>query len=136
METVRTLRSVVLFDGLCVLCRGSVRAIRRLDWRGRLEYVDVQDWARVTGRFPAIDRAEALGEIHVVRPDGVILKGYGGMRHIAGRLPLLSLFAPLLYLPGIAWLGPRVYRFVARRRYQINRLFGNPICEDGSCKLP
>jgi predicted DCC family thiol-disulfide oxidoreductase YuxK len=42
---------------------------------------------------------------------------------------------PLMFLPGITWLGPRVYRWVARRRYALNRLLGNPLCEDGTCKI-
>jgi predicted DCC family thiol-disulfide oxidoreductase YuxK len=111
-----------------------VRLLRRLDWRHRLEYVDVQDWATVQTRFPALEREAALGQIHVIRPDGQVFTGYEGMRHLARCLPLVAWLYPLLFLPGIRWLGPRVYRWVAARRYQLNRLFGGPICNNSTCR--
>ncbi len=129
-------QTVVLYDGLCAVCSGSVRLLRRLDWRHRLEYVDVQDWVTVSARFPALDRDAALGQIHVIRPDGQVFVGYAGMRQLAGRLPLVAWLYPLLFLPGIRWLGLRVYRWVAARRYRLNRLFGRPICDTSTCKIP
>ncbi len=39
------------------------------------------------------------------------------------------------YLPGMTALGNRIYRFVARNRYKINRLVGARVCENGACKL-
>jgi len=126
-------KTLVLYDGSCVLCCASVRWIRCLDWRNRIEYLDIQDWDRVQARFPTIDRDEASGEIHVVTPDGAIFKGYFGVRAIAARLPLTVGIVPLLYLPGFTWLGPRLYRFIARRRYQ---WFGRTACTDSTCKIP
>lgn len=125
-----------LYDGNCLLCINTARVIRRLDWRGRIELSDVQDWSAVSARFPHLNREATLGAIHIITPQGTTLVGYEGMRHLAMQLPLTMWAAPLMYLPPIAWLGRRIYAWIARRRYAINRLFGRNICADGTCKMP
>ena len=128
-------KTVVVFDGLCALCQQSVKTIRRLDWLHAFEYQDAQAWDEVNRRFPQLDRDAILGEIHVVTPDGGLYAGYGGMRRIIKRLPLVMWLYPLLFLPGITWVGPKAYRWIADHRYQFNRLLGSPVtCDNGYCK--
>lgn len=131
------MQTVMLYDGQCALCQQSVRLIKPLDWRSALEYVDMQAWAEVHRRFPTLEYEALLGAIHVVRPDGCVFAGYMGVREIARRLPLTAWLYPIMGVPGIAWLGDKVYRWVAAHRYQFNRFFGGPTaCEGGTCKLP
>ncbi len=128
-------RTVMIYDGQCGLCVGSMKAVRRLDWRSRIETVDAQDWAAVHARYPQLDREAILGLIHVITPDGRVLIGYEGVRHLIRYLPLVAWLYPLLCLPGITWLGPRLYAWVADHRYWVNRLFGRPHpCADGLCR--
>jgi predicted DCC family thiol-disulfide oxidoreductase YuxK len=42
----------------------------------------------------------------------------------------------LLQVPGMSWVGERVYGWIARNRYTINRLLGVPVCETDSCAIP
>ncbi len=129
-------RTVVIYDGLCGLCTSSVRTLRRLDWLGRLEYLDAQEWEAVHARYPQLDAGAVLGAIHVIPPDGRVLVGYAGVRHLVRHLPLVAWLYPLLFLPGITWLGPRVYRWVASHRHLFNRIFGfPPVCEGGTCRV-
>jgi predicted DCC family thiol-disulfide oxidoreductase YuxK len=85
-------------------------------------------------RFPELREADILGEIYVQTRGGGWQVGFFGMRYIARQLPATWPLLPLLYLPGMNWLGPRLYRWIAKRRYAINRWLGNP-CVDGTCKL-
>ncbi len=128
-------RLSVLYDGLCLLCVNSVRLWRHLDWHKRLEFIDVQDWSCVQERFPQLEQDAALGAIHVITPDGRLYTGYDGVRHMARCIPLLAWSTPLLGLAPIAWLGRRLYSWIARRRYAINRLFGRPVCDE-ACRPP
>lgn len=125
----------VLYDGQCVLCRNSVRAIRMLDWLKRFEPIELQQ-AIHEPRFNQFDYQDLMGAIHVIPDDQHVYTGYFGVRYQVRHLPLLWPILPLLYLPGMNWLGPKLYGWVARRRYAINKLVGNPICEDGYCKIP
>ncbi|MCB9438173.1 MAG: DUF393 domain-containing protein [Anaerolineales bacterium] len=126
----------VLYDGQCVLCQQSLKVLQALDWRKRLNPMDAQNQEQVMARYPHLEYEALMGAMHVVTPVGDTLIGFFAVRYLARFLPLLWLLLPLLYLPGMNWLGPRVYAWVARRRYTINRLAGRPVCEDGYCKIP
>ena len=56
--------------------------------------------------------------------------GFFAFRWIAGRLPLLWIVWPVLWLPGMGKFGVWAYDTVARNRF----LFGT--CGDGACELP
>jgi predicted DCC family thiol-disulfide oxidoreductase YuxK len=134
--TMTTTKTTVLFDGLCALCRQSVKWIRRLDWLHAIDYQDAQDWETVHSRYPSLDHDAIYGQIHVVAPDGKVFVGYEGMRRIMKNLPLTMWLYPFMFIPGITWAEPRVYGWIANHRYQINRLIGDPVvCEDGVCKI-
>ena len=79
-----------------------------------------------------------MGEIHVVESSGKVHAGYFGTRRMMRDVPLLFPIWLLTHIPGANWVGQRIYRWVARNRYQINRMFGVelPECVDGVCKIP
>ena len=114
-------RALALYDGQCRFCVSSVRQLRRLDWLGRLEYGDARDPA-VLARAPGVDPEAALRRLHLVPPGGgAALDGFWAFRWLAGRLPLLWILWPLLWLPGVAPLGVRAYDAVARNRFAFGR---------------
>lgn len=127
--------TTAIFDGYCVLCKQTKRMVTVLDWFKRVEFLDVHNWNVVESRYPNLDFETAMGQIHVVSPDGKMLGGFDGMRRLLRDLPLTFPLWLLLHLPGMDWLGNKVYRFVARNRYRINKFFGVDICEDGTCKV-
>jgi predicted DCC family thiol-disulfide oxidoreductase YuxK len=111
----------LLFDGSCALCRRSVALVRRLDWRRRVDAVDVAaDWEAVARRFPDLDRRTVLEEIHVVTPRGALLGGFAACRALAWALPPAWPCVPVLYLPGARLAGAAIYRAVARRRVRVH----------------
>ena len=48
------MQTVMLYDGLCALCQQSLRMIKPLDWRGAIEYLNLQEWETVKARFPQL----------------------------------------------------------------------------------
>ncbi len=128
-------RTVMIYDGQCGLCLFSMKWVSRLDWLNRIELLDAQGWAAVHERFPALGRTEILGLIHVIAVDGQILRGYEGIRYLSRQLPLAAWAYIALHLPGISWIGPRVYGWVAANRHRFGFLWPDP-CKDGRCQLP
>jgi predicted DCC family thiol-disulfide oxidoreductase YuxK len=124
-------RGQVLYDGLCPLCLRSVALLRRLDWLGRLTYVNARDMEHLPSSEAGLDPDLLLQEMHVLTPDGRRLyHGFAALRWIAWRLPLLWPVAPLLYIPGVPQLGQRVYLWIARNRFRLVP------CHGGVCMLP
>ena len=119
--------TTVLYDGRCELCQRSVGILRRLDWLGRLRYADARDPANIPA---ALDPGRLLEEMHAVGPDGRVDHGFAAFRRIAWLLPPLWPVVPLLYVPGVPWVGQRLYLWVARNRFHLVP------CHDGQCRVP
>ena len=100
--------------------------LKSLDWTGTLELHNLREWTEVSARFPQLEQAACIKDMHVVDRNGALFPGYFAYQIMAWRLPLIALFAWLGYLSPIAALGHRVYRKVADNR----RVDG---CGDGSC---
>jgi predicted DCC family thiol-disulfide oxidoreductase YuxK len=125
-----------VFDGRCVICNQTRRIVTALDWRQQVEFLDLHHWDEVAARFPALDYDAAMGQIHVVdSADGQVYAGFAGTRRMLRELPLTLPLALLLQLPGLSWVGERVYRWIARHRYRINKLLGVDVCENGACEI-
>jgi predicted DCC family thiol-disulfide oxidoreductase YuxK len=122
--------ALVLYDGQCLFCQRSVAILKRLDWLGRLGYLDAREPATLARVELPLNRDRLLEEMHLVTPDGRhVYPGFAAFRWMAWRLPLLWPIAPLLYLPGVARTGQRLYRWIARNR------FGLVPCKEGSCQV-
>ena len=98
-------------------------------------HLDHYDCFPLHFRAPRIHTRLHRARMHVVAGDGDLLAGFWGMRRLLRDLPLGLPVWLILHLPGMGWLGPKVYNFIARHRYRINRFFGVEICEDGVCKV-
>jgi predicted DCC family thiol-disulfide oxidoreductase YuxK len=123
-------RMEMVYDGECFLCLRSMTVIDALDWLGfvRLSPFQDADVARRCERL-GITPADTRRELHLLLPDGSIRRGFFAFRRMAWAVPALFPLAPFLYLPGAAWIGPRVYRFIAdnRRRFET--------CENDACRI-
>lgn len=125
------MKARVLYDGDCAFCRKSVGLLQRLDWLGKLEYVNVRDRSQPILQEPLIAAAPLLEQMHVLpAAGGALYGGYRAIRFLAWRLPLCWPIAPFLYLPGMTWLGQKIYLWIARNRFQIIP------CEHGACSVP
>jgi predicted DCC family thiol-disulfide oxidoreductase YuxK len=126
----------VLFDGQCPLCIRSVTTVDFLDWRGKFVFRDVNDWEQISRDYPGLDQQKSLEEMQVMIPrDGghEALAGFYAFRKIAQHLPLGMLIWPFMYIPGVPFLGARVYHFVASRR---KRITSGARCSFHTCEIP
>ena len=125
-------RGILLYDGQCGFCLESVKWLRRLDRFGWVELRDVHTEANLATLHPDLTPERCRSEMVLIEPAGRLSGGFGAFRRLCLRLPLLMGLAPLLYLPGMGWVGTRVYRWVARRRYLLHR---NPVCSTNQCMV-
>lgn len=101
------------YDGRCGLCRRSTRWLRRLDWLGRLAFVDMT--AVPEAELPVPMEAAMRGMPMRTR-GGRALVGFEAVRRAAVQTPLGFVPAALLYVPGVSRVGRVVYRWIATRR--------------------
>ncbi|MGE0529552.1 MAG: thiol-disulfide oxidoreductase DCC family protein [Bdellovibrionales bacterium] len=131
MTTANPKQAHVLYDGHCPLCLKSVGWLRKLDWLKKLHYVNVRDAEQTKDLSLNIPESRLTEEMHLVPPNGKkIYHGFGAFRWMAWRLPLLWPIAPFLYLPGVPYLGQKMYLWIARNRLRLVP------CHGGVCTLP
>jgi predicted DCC family thiol-disulfide oxidoreductase YuxK len=106
---------VVIYDGQCPLCRNAVRRLNRIDRRGRLAFLPLQD-PEVGMRFPDLRQEELQSQLHVIDKNGRPQRGAMAVRYLSRRLPGLWVLAPLLHIPGSGPFWRWLYGQVARRR--------------------
>ena len=123
--------AMILFDGQCPLCQRSVAILKWLDWLRRFDYHDCRDPAGIPANTADLDPAKLTEQMHVLTPGGSrALAGFRAVRYIAGRLPVMWLVWPLLFLPGMTRVGQKLYLWVARHRFHLVP------CHDGVCTSP
>ena len=108
----------VWFDGGCPLCLREIALMRRLDRRGRIDFVDV-----ATGESACpIDRAALLARFHA-REGEVLLSGAAAFAAMWRAIPVLRPFGLVARLPVVEWLLERAYRRFMRSRPALQRWF-------------
>lgn len=118
---------VVLFDGVCNLCNGSVQFILKRDPQARFRFASLQSEA---GRSLLVEHGldpDALSSVVVIEDGRVWQESSAALRiarHLPGAWKLLRVF---IVIPRP--LRDAVYRLIARNRY---RWFG----KSETCWLP
>ena len=78
------IKVTVWFDGSCPLCSREIALMRRLDRRGRIDFIDAAD---ADATCP-LDRRELLRRFHA-REDGVLLSGAAAFGAMWRAIPVL-----------------------------------------------
>lgn len=117
-ESVKTL---VLFDGVCNLCNGTVQFIIRHDKAGRFQFASQQSEAgqRILQQHGIPTEAALADSVVVIEGERVWLESDAAF-HILYRL------GGVWSIPAVLWFLPKrlrdwAYRLIAKNRY---RLFG------------
>lgn len=130
----------VIYDGNCNLCSNLVQLLESLDQGDRFRYISMQDEAALA-QFGITSRDCEQGMI-LLNPDRPEQRWQGSdaAEEIGRLLPAGAVFvAAYRGLPGMKWMGDRVYEQVRDNRYT---LFGKrdhtyqsqyPACSTGSC---
>jgi len=117
------------FDDQCEVCQAGVTWLRRLDRHGRVDAIPLSKDAAAERAPPSHVPAEALlKHLHVVTPDGELLRGAAAVAGLARLFPITWLFGFVASLPGFSLLATVLYDWIASNRYSLSR------CRGGACQ--
>ncbi len=123
--------ATVLFDGDCAFCQKSISILKKLDWFHRLSYQSFRETSSIPHHSVQLDEEKLVEQMHVLTPEGDrAFAGFKAFRWMAGRLPALWLTVPFLYIPGVPYIGQKLYLWVARNRFKLVP------CHNGQCAVP
>jgi predicted DCC family thiol-disulfide oxidoreductase YuxK len=106
----------VYFDDTCPLCRRFARGIQRLDRHHATQLVPLGAAESGAVGLPA-DMDACRREIHIVTPDGRVLRGWDAVATVARLFPVTYFIGAVGMWPGLRQLGRWSYRQVAKRRH-------------------
>lgn len=114
-------RIEVLYDGLCPLCRRTVRLLACFDLFARLEFLDFRrlNLAAYNSNHNLNLTVSDLDQEMYVISRGVAYRGFYGYRTMSLALPAFWPLVPWLFLPGVPTVGEWVYGYVARNRLNL-----------------
>lgn len=127
----RDKRPVVLYDAGCGLCIRSITWLRYWDWLERLDLRPLADATHDEGGGMAtagLEPEELRRAMHVLLPDGNVESGFFAFRRLLRELPPVWPLLPVFHLPGAGLVGPRIYRWIARRRHR-------RLCDAADCRM-
>lgn len=123
MQTVE-----VIYDGRCGFCIRSLRIVRAFDLFGTLRFHDSHR-PKTLAHFPALREAKTDEAMYALAEGEPLYEGFFAFRRLIWINALTWILIPLFYFPGAAFLGSRIYSWVARNRTR----FG---CDSDACELP
>jgi predicted DCC family thiol-disulfide oxidoreductase YuxK len=109
----------ILYDSDCGFCRWSMAQVLRLDRRGRLRPVALQD-PEADVLLPGMSQEQRMASWHLVDDGGRVHSGGDAFAPLLRLIPGGGPFARAL--DALPWLGPAAYRAVAGRRSWLGRL--------------
>jgi predicted DCC family thiol-disulfide oxidoreductase YuxK len=96
--------------------------LRRLDWFDCFTLVPIAQLFK-SSLPEALRGKDVQAAMHVLTADGRVFSGARAVRFIGLRLPLMTLPAVALYLPGMLPFATFVYRWVSAHRHPLSRWF-------------
>ena len=121
----------VIFDGACPRCRASMALLTAADPDHVVDPVDLTA-VDVETLHPALTKKACMESMHVISRWGRVTAGFDGVRSLGAWLPIFWPFALFAWMPGVAWVGRRVYNHLAATRPRdvpcSDEVCGHPPC--------
>ena len=114
-------KAVLIYDGNCPVCSGTVAWIRDHEQKDAFEMLSCQS-TEMSERFPSMEKAVCMQAMQLVLPGGTVLSGEKALPEIFKRLRRYRLAAHMFKLPGMETISRAFYRWFADRRYHIAKL--------------
>lgn len=110
----------VYYDSGCPLCLREIATMRRLDKRGRIDFVDVFD----EGSHCPLDRDALLARFHARDEHGVLVSGAAAFAAMWRQIPWLRPLGLAAKFRPVLWVLERLYRVFLKARPALQRALG------------
>eukprot|EP00884_Botryococcus_braunii_P019413 jgi/Botrbrau1/6155/Bobra.331_2s0045.1 len=111
-----------LYDGDCPVCASVKAFLQNADGgKGRIKFVDISDGDYDPAANKNIEYEEAMEDIHAIKRDGTVIKGYAALQ-LLYEVVGLGWVMRLAALPGVAWLVEKLYSSVSGNRHKLGDL--------------
>ena len=110
-------KSKILFDGNCIVCDYEITHYKQMA-PDQFEIIDISAPDFDGAKYGVTPEAVQY-HMHVLTPDGRVVKGVDAFAHVWSRIPRYKWGEKLIQLPGIHQLAKVGYEIFARNRHRL-----------------
>jgi len=108
------MKPTIVYDDRCLFCIGVKSRIDTLA-KDKFNWVGI---SKFDYKKYKLKKDDLLKEMHLIENDKVY-KGYFSFKQMSKRIPLLFPLYILMLIPGIDFIGNKIYNFIAKHRLGI-----------------
>ena len=108
-------KPIIAYDNHCLFCIHYKKKIESLDKKKKLEWIGIDNFNH---KKYGLKKDDLLKEMHLII-NGRIYQGYYAWKQIAKKIPLLFPMYCLSLIPGIDFIGDKIYKMIAKHRYKV-----------------
>ena len=109
-------KPLIIYDNRCLFCINIKNKVDKLDKNKKLKWVGIDNFDYKKYKLKKDDLFE---EMYLIENDRVF-KGYYSWKVIAKKIPLLYIFFIISLIPGVDFIGDKIYKFISKHRYKLH----------------
>ncbi len=107
------MKPLVIYDNTCNFCAGAKNILSKID--EKTEWIGIDKFSNKKLR---IKKENLSREIHLIC-NGRIYRGYYALKEISRKNLFLFVFYAVSLIPGIDFMGNKIYGVIARHRHKL-----------------
>ncbi len=110
--------ATLFYDGHCAFCKRIMNIINFFDSKKLIRQIDLWE-VGLYPEFKDLDHTNLIKEIHLVTASDKVYTGYFAFKFVAKKVPAFFMFWLLSFIPGIDFIGNKIYSLVSENRYRL-----------------
>jgi len=108
-------KPTIVYDNTCKFCTSAKLDIEKIDRKKKLKWTGISNF---NYKKYKLKKQDLLKEMYLI-DNKRIYKGYYAWKQISKKIPLLFPFYIISLIPGVDFLGNKIYKLVAKHRYDL-----------------
>jgi len=108
-------KPIIIYDNRCLFCTNIKNKVDRLDKNKKLKWVGIDNFDY---RKYKLKKDDLFKEMYLIENE-IVYKGYYSWKRISKKIPLLYPFYLFSLIPGIDFIGDKVYKLISKHRYNL-----------------
>ena len=108
-------KPIIAYDNTCQFCTSAKLDMEKIDRKKKLKWVGISNF---NYKQYKLKKDDLLGEMHLIS-NGKVYKGYYAWKQIARKIPLIYPVYLISLLPGVDFVGNKMYKAIAKHRYKL-----------------
>ena len=108
-------KPIIAYDNTCQFCIDAKLDMDKIDKKKKLKWIGID---KFNYKKYKIKKEELLKEMYLI-DNKKVYKGYYAWKQISKRIPLMYPFYLISFIPGVDFIGDKIYKIVSEHRYQL-----------------